>query len=306
MYNEERKIKFLSETKKAPTFGMSIFRAMEPLEQQYGVDLAMLPTEALQSVVDTRLGIRTRSVGVAIAFLRSYFVWCKEHGYEVGNGIDGLEIKTTEKIRNTMVSSPKHLEILLDKVFTPVQEETMDCIYRCFLWLAFSGLEDTEAMNVKINEIDFEQMLIHHGGKDYELYKESIPAFRKGCSLTEFVYINPKYSRKVVRNRFPGEYLMRGIRSEKISLITMRSIVGTHFRDNGQKISYGRIHLSGEFYRMYEMERAGMPADFSGIAIERTNRIERQYSENYSRQKVVASIEQEYINDYANWKQAFA
>lgn len=305
MYNEERKVKFLSETKKSPAFGKSIFRATEPIEQQYGVDLVMLPTEALQSVVNERLGIRTRSVGTAIVFLRSYFTWCKENGYEVGSGIDGLEIETGEKIRATMVSSPKHLELLLDKVFTPVQEETMDCIYRCFLWLAFSGLEDVEAMDVKTSEIDFEQMLIHHGDKDYELYKEAIPAFKKACSLTEFVYINPKYSKKVTRNRFPGEYLMRGVRSEKISLMTMRTIIGTHFRDNGIKISYSRIHLSGVFYRMYEMERAGMPVDFSGIAIERTNRIDRQYSENYSRRKVTASIEQDYIDDYASWKRAF-
>lgn len=306
MYNEERKMKFLNETKKSPAFGMSVFRATELIEQQYGVDLVMLPTEALQSVVNERLGIRTRSVGTAIMFLRSYFMWCKENGYEVGDGIDGLEIKTAEKLRATMVSSPKHLEILLDKVFTSIQEETVDCIYRCFLWLAFSGLEDAEAIDVKTCEIDFEQMLIHHGNKDYELYKESIPAFKKACSLTEFVYINPKYSKKVIRNRFPGEYLMRGVRSEKISLMTMRTIIGTHFRDNGLKISYGRIYLSGVFYRMYELERAGMPVDFSGIAIERTNRIERQYSENYSRRKVVASIEQDYIDDYASWKQAFA
>ncbi|MDB7829199.1 hypothetical protein [Intestinimonas butyriciproducens] len=306
MYNEERKKKFLEDRKKNSAFGRSIFKATEQVEEQYGMDLALLPSEALQSVVNERLGIRTRSVGTAITFIKSYYTWCKENGFDVGNGIDGLSIQNEEKIRNTMVSSPKHLDILLNSVFDPVQEETMDCIYRCFLWMAFSGMEDADAMEVKVDEIDFDDMLIRHNNGEYELYKESIAAFRKACSLTEFVYVNPKYSKKVTRNRFPGEYLMRGIRSEKISLMTMRGIIGTHFRNNGLKISYNRIYLSGVFYRAYEMERAGFTPDFSVLAAERVERIDRNYSENYSKKKVTTAIEQDFIDDYSSWKQAFA
>ena len=305
MYNEERKLKFLKD-KKNSAFGRSIFNATEQVEEQYEMDLAMLPSEALQSIINERLGVRTRSIGTAIAFIRSYYTWCKDSGFDVGDGLSGISIQNEGKITNTMVSSPKHLYVLLNSVFDPVHEETMDCIYRCFLWMAFSGIEDAEAVEVKVDEIDFDNMLIRHNGGEYELYRESLPAFKKACSLTEFVYVNPKYSKKVTRNRFHGEYLMRGIRSEKISLMTMRSIIGTHFRKNGLKVSYNRIYLSGVFYRAYEMERAGFTPDFTMLAMERVEKTDRHYSENYSKKKAVTAIEQDFIDDYSSWKQAFA
>ena len=81
MYNEELQKKFL-EDKKNSAFGRSIFKATEQVEEQYGMDLALLPSEALQSVVNERLGISNKgSVGTAITFIKSYYTWCKENGF---------------------------------------------------------------------------------------------------------------------------------------------------------------------------------------------------------------------------------
>lgn len=305
MFNENQKKQFLDETGRDYAIGASIFGATEKAEEQYGADLAVLPKDAIQEIVDEKLGIREKSVEAALIFLKSYFSWCKEKGFDVGDGLDGIIINPVEKIKNAMVASPKHLNDLLDKAFDPIQMETMDCIYRCFLWMAFSGLEDTDAIDVKINEVDFHQMLIKHGEKEYILYKESLLAFRKGCSLTEFLYINPKYLDKVIRNRFPGDYLMRGIRSEKISLGTMRGIIRSHFKDIGMKLSYNRIYFSGIYYRAYEIEKAGGKADFSFIAREKALKNNKQYDKRYEERKAISAVERGLINDYENWKRAF-
>lgn len=53
-------------------------------------------------------------------------------------------------------------------------------------------------------------------------------------------------------------------------------------------------------------ERAGFTPDFSVLAAERVERIDRNYSENYSKKKVTTAIEQDFIDDYSSWKQAFA
>lgn len=90
---------------------------------------------------------------------------------------------------------PKHLQAILDKSFHPLESETVDCVYRCYLWMAFAGMEEANALEVKVSEIDFGPMLIEHGGKSYEIYREAIPAFRMACEATEFMYEHPNYKR---------------------------------------------------------------------------------------------------------------
>lgn len=306
MYNEEQKMRFLKETRRSPVYGASIFRATESVEEKYGVDLCLLPAEAIQSILNEKLGIRAKSVGTACVFLKAYFSWCRDNGIETGNGLEGLSVKTEEKIRNTMVASPKHLELILDKAFDPVESETIDCIYRCFLWMAFSGMEETDAVNVKIPEVDFIRMVIRHQDREYEMYKEALPAFHKACELTKFIYqhFNPEY--KVSRARYPGDNLFRGFRSEKIKVNSLRSVVSSRFHEKKMKLSYDRLVLSGTFYRAYEMERAGFTPDFSDVVEERVERVDRAYSGSYCQKKTAASIKNELLNDYASWKHAFA
>lgn len=205
-----------------------------------------------------------------------------------------------------MVSSPKHLELVLDKAFDPVDAETIDCLYRCYFWMAFFGLKDVDALEVKVAEVDFENLLINHDGKTYEMYRESIPAFKMACNLTEFCYIHPQYSNTIRRERATGEYLMRGIRSDRMKLYTIRSTIGKRFGERSIQISYGKVYLSGVFYRAYEMERAGFTPNFDDIVIEKLDSVKRAYSRNYTKNKAANAIERGLQDDYASWKQAFA
>lgn len=304
MYNEGRKIRFLEETRSSAGFGRSVFRTTEPYEEEAEKDLCELSTEVLQDIANSNFGTRTRSMDSTIAFLRSYVTWCKEQNYQTCDGVYGVKTQLDAKMKRYMVASPKHLQAMIDKAFLPVESNTVDCIYRCYLWMAFSGIEESETFEVKVDEVDFVSMLIIHGGKSFELYREAIPAFRLGCEATEFEYQHPKYTQK--RDRFPGEHLMRGIRSEKLKSNTVKSIVQKAFKAGGVELTYNKIRLSGVFYRAYEAERVGKPVDFDDLIAEHIIKMGSTYHKSYTRSKVANLLKRDLFNDYACWKAAFS
>lgn len=303
MYNEERKMRFLNETRSSPDFGKSVFKTTMPYEEEAGVDLCELPLDTLQTMANKNFGARTRTMDSTIAFLRSYVQWCKENGYHAVEDMYNVQTQMDEKMKRLMVASPKHLQSMLDKAFHPVESETVDCVYRCYLWMAFAGLEDAEALEVKVSEVDFDSMLIEHGGKSYELYRESIPAFRMACEATELVYEHPNYKQK--RQRHLGEYLMRGIRSEKIKPATVKSVVQKAFKASGIELTYNKVRMSGMFYRAYETERMGNEVNFDDIITEHIIKMGSTYHSNYTRGKVANLIKRDLFDDYACWKAAF-
>lgn len=303
MYNGDRKTAFIEETRSSSDFGKSVFRTTEPYEQKAGQDLCELPMEVLQEIANSHFGSRTRTMDSTIAFLRSYVTWCKEKGYPACDGIYSVQTQMDEKMKRYMIASPKHLQTVLDKVFSPVEEETVDCIYRCYLWMAFAGLEEPETIEVKVDEVDFGAMLIEHGGKSFELYREAIPAFRMACEATEFKYQHPRYTQ--TRSRFPGEYLMRGIRSEQVKSTTVRSIIQKAFKAGEVELTYSKIRMSGVFYRAYEAERMGEEVNFDGLIAEHIIKMGSTYHRNYTRGKVANLLKRDFFDDYACWKAAF-
>lgn len=303
MYNEERKMQFLEETRSSTGFGRSVFNTTEPYELKAGQDLCELGTEELQNIANEHFGSRTRTIDSTIAFLRSYVLWCKEHSLPVSDGIYGVKTQMDEKMKRYMLASPKHLQAVLDKSFSPVESETVDCIYRCYLWMSFSGIEEPETFEVKVDEVNFDSMLIEHSGKSFELYREAIPAFRMACEATEFKYQHPRYTQ--IRDRFPGEFIMRGIRAERIKSTTIKSVIQKAFKANEIELTYNKIRLSGMFYRAYETERMGGIVNFDDYVTEQVIKRDSTYHKNYTRGKVTNLIKRDLLDDYACWKAAF-
>lgn len=308
MYNEDRKMRFLTEMRSSVDFGKSVFNTIEPCEQENNKDLCELTADILQPIVNIKFGSRTRTTDSTIAFLRSYVGWCKEQGYPTRSDVYDLKIYMDEKMKRMMIASPVHLESILNKIFEPVTSETVDCLYRCYLWMGFAGIEEAETIEITVDEIDFDTMTIEHGGKSYEIYREAVPAFKMACNATEFRYVNPNYAeekRGGYRNRYSGEYLLRGIRSAQIKLSTLRAVVGKNLKKEDIETSYGKIRLSGLFYKTYEMERFGEPVNFDAYVVERIGKMDRHYNRNYTRNKLANAIRRDIEDDYGCWKAAF-
>lgn len=304
MYNEERKLAFLKETRQSSDYGISVFNATKEAEETADKDLCELNAADIQGLFDRHFGVRKRATDSAVALMQSYVRWCREQGYTTSDGAFELDIDMSAKIRRTMVMSPYDLNQILNETFDPISDKTVDCLYRCYLWMAFIGIKDTVAIDIKVDQIDLDAMLIHVSDRDYDIYGEAAPALRVACEATEFTYKHAKYT--TTRSRFPGSKLFRGVRSDSIQLSTIRAAVGHALAKKGYTISYTKLYLSGIFYKAYEAERRGFAVNFDEMVIEQLKSTDRVFSERYSEKKAARTIRQDFFDDYERWKQAFS
>lgn len=317
MYNEEQKTQFIrSYTQSIHTANVAetVFSAMEKYENEWGRDLCTQSAEVLQPVIDEITGLRSKSQGMSLAILREYVKWCLV--MKVPDACDGMLHITTvglEKIKTQMVSSPLHLQKYLDEVFDVEGKETVDLIYRCYYWMAFSGIKEDDTLLVTAKDIDFENMCIHWNEREYPLYREAVPAFRLASTLTGFNYEHPNYQ-TIRRDRIPGDTIMRGIRAVMKpkgmrSILTHRSMDAIKEGKTKLHLSFYRVWMSGLFYRTYENERAGLPVSFSETAVDFMSG--KEYAVNGVNKYIKLShkqnrIEKDYMEDYERWKLAFS
>lgn len=306
MYNAQRKNDFISETGRSESFGQSLFHTTKPYEQEAGKDFAELPIEVLQKLFNKSFGVRKRSNESVMSFFRSYVVWCKERGYAACDDVYLVKTNTEEKVKRVMVGSPKHLEMILDRVFEPTSEGTTECLYRAYFWFAFSGLPEEDALSLCIDDIDFNTMTIEKNGRTYDIYREAVPALKVARDADVFKYIHPKYTEEKqgkFRKRKENQFVFRGIRSECAGMQAVRSFSYKRLRQYGVELSYGRVRLSGLFYSTYELERIGEPVDFSTYIMER---IEMQNGTQESSKRMARDIRRRMMSDYQAWKNVFS
>ena len=318
MYNEALKSEFIQETTDnisvARSYSM-LFAATEPYEEQWNADLCTKGAEDLQIMANEILGLRQSSIRVRMIWLKAYVKWCIDKG--VPGACDGMlqiEDVGVDRVRERMVSSPFHLQVYLDSVFCPESDETTDNIYRCFYWLAYGGMKEEDIFDVKISDVDLNNMIVRYNNLNYPIYRESLPAFKNCVYLTEFCYKNSNYSNKgeVKIDRIAGDALIRGIRSatKKKSFKVILSKKTKAGIKNGRttiKLTYQTAWLSGLFYRMLERERAGLKVDFSDAALKFAEA--KEYKLDSGRNTVAAkvrTIERSYEKDYQRWKIAYS
>ena len=232
--------------------------------------------------------------------LRLYVKWCEHNGYPTSNGVFDIDADNVDRFKGLMVASPLHLQLSLDKAFNSPEAETIDCVYRAFFWMAYAGLEDYEALQVRAGDVDLVHMRVMFNDIPYELYREGIPCFERVCGLTEFVHKHPLYG-SLRMNRVPGDLIMRGIKADA-DLRTLRTTLNVKFKRYDVALTYKRIYLSGIFYRMYERERAGIPVDFNPIVA--TELSKREYK-SYNLVKISHHYRKGFLRDYKKWKEAF-
>ncbi len=315
MYNEEHKRRFISSYTKSIHTGNvanTIFEAVSPYEETYEKDLCTFTVDQLQPVVDNVFGLRTGSKWMGITILRKYVRWCIANNFPGAcDSIMHVDLLGLGKVKTQMVSSPLHLQRCLDEVFDPESDETIDNIYRCFFWMGYSGMREEDTIAVDGSCIDMENLTIHYGGETFPIYRESIPAFRNAVALRQFRYKHPNYSKDVLRDRIGGTFIMRSIKSDT-KIMTLRATLSrrmTKAQQEGKtdrQLSFYRIWLSGVFYRMYERERAGIPVDFSAVAIQEMEGKTYNLSGRSTLRQKQNRKAREYLADYERWKLAFS
>lgn len=302
MYNAEQKTRFIkSFTTSAATReeALRFFNALEPFEQRWGADICTRSEEEVKLVLADQMGIKNRSAHMRMYIIREYGKWC------VGNQIPGaatvlqnLQDVGIERIKQTTLRNPRHLQSWLDLICLPESSQTADNAVRVYCWLGYAGLSDQEAITVKSSEVDFRRQVICHRGREYPIYRESLAAMHNCVELESFK-----------RRRIPGNILIRGVRSEPTVLSLRveltrkkRHLVGTPMEQ--MDISYNRIWRSGIYYRMYEDEQAGIPVDFLAAADAQLYDLPaRSTRTGVVLNKKRNELAKEYKIDYERWKQ---
>ena len=314
MYNSELKTRFVREyttsisTAKACE---SVFNQFEPYECIWNADLCTKNADDLQPVIDSVVGLRSKSKWSRLTILKEYVKWCIEvEG--VPGACDGLlKIDTIglEKIKKQMVVSPFHLQKYLNLLYSPESEKKIDNVYRCLFWLAYGGIKEDDALKIRCSDVDLQNMVIMFNDEEFPIYREAIPAFRNCSTLTQFAYSHPNYAKIVLKDRANNDLLIRGVGSNVSSNI-FRVELSKRTKDKesetGMRLSYSRTWLSGVFYRVRERELIGEEPDFSDVVDQYMR--DRTYKLNSGRNTIEAKKRQlakDYMEDYERWKLAY-
>ena len=315
MYNEEQKQLFMSQMltgKSMLSQAQSMFNSFAPYEEERGSDLCTWSVDELGPALANAFGIRESSRHAAYSILRKYAQWCMDNGVpgatDSAMKIGNVGSSALDKLRRNSVRNPRDLQAWLDTFLDKESEETSDNYLRAFCWMAYSGLEDSDAYVVRASDVDYKHMVIRTAKREYPIYKEALPCLHNCTDLTQFAYKHPLYSNVIYRARIPGDDIMRGVRGKQ----TLENIRVTLSKKNktaidagktDRKLSYRRIWISGIFYRMLKDEIEGFPVDFRDVA--ELGIMEKQFDMSscrntlgYRRREAAAA----YKTDYELWK----
>ena len=315
MYNETLKRRFLEEQdigEKTKANIEAVFNLIAPYEEKWGADICTRSIEEIEPVLQNLATLRVHSLVVRSSHIKRYMRWCFQNAIpgatEAFRSIDGSSIN---RMRDMTVANPVQLQAYLDKLLPPVEEKTVDIIYRCYFWMAYSGMTEDDVYNIKASDINFDSGYINYKGIKYELYRESIPAFQIAATSDVFIHENGKSTGQNAgkpRFRVDGESILRGYRSQPVST-SLRAALSRKTRqanDNGdtdKRLTYSKVWFSGMFFRAKQRELMGYEVSFEKDALRNITKTDFKTEEDKAiRARQVAG---EYMRDYKRWKEAW-
>ncbi len=314
MYNEEQKLKFISDFTKSVARAnvcKTIFNAIEPYEEKWGDDMCTRSGEELQPMMNDLIALRSRTTWYRHLVLREYTKWCIANGVDgARDGIFHVKLDSLDRYRRQTIANPLHLKRVLDELYLPEEEKTVDNIMRCFLWLAYGGGDDEDIVNTTKYDVHLDEMYVKCGEYEAVIYREAIPSIKNCMELTQFVYPHPLVPKDKTAyiDRIDGIQLLRGKKHCKLlSIRTNLTKTVKSKRESGEtdcEITYFRVWISGVFYRMHERELAGFEVDFRPLAERIVDNYPEPASDKRTRQSQIYEIIREYNSDYIRWKLA--
>ena len=310
MYNElikENFIKNINISDATANAYRLLFIKISEYEQKFNKNIYEMTDDEVTETVNNITGMNIRGKKTQICLIRRYVSWCCDNHIPgahmiIKNDYNGIEKITTRTVRN-----PMHMDLYLNSVFRPVEERTIDNIYRMVLWMAYSGMPSRYVCNVDVDDISFDDMSISADGNNYPIYREALPVFKSCVRDVSFVYKHPLHDDMEIQ-RVVSTKVARGFRD--ITYESIKSIISRRIKEavrNGKtdiELSYYRATISGLFYRTYEKEMSGIKIDIE------------EESKNYIAAKLdkinacemtgirLCRLKKSYKDDYTRWKDA--
>jgi integrase len=294
-----------------------MLKSAEPYEIKYGKDLSGFTQEEMQDFVDKTFGVSHLSRRARFSSIKTYLKWCADNG--IGAGIGVLDKVSTDDIKaykERYVSSAKHLQAILDEIFKPEEDLSIDNVYRAYFWLAFCGIPQGEIMNVKKSDIKFDTSEIAYQGCYFYMNQYAIKSISNCAKLTEFRRYNSIYKNGFTMcEREHSDALLCGVSArgyKGLTYDTISDIVRKRIKkvfanvDTVPKIDVSHMYKSGLFVRAYAAEKEnGVEPDFKDvILIENRISTAKPLTEAQVKKRL-SQRGREFRHDYKLWKSAF-
>lgn len=325
MYNKELKERFLEYYKEKKSGKQSminraenVFKRVEAFEQKWGKDLCLQDEpEEIQKLVDEVSSVVSGTTSGQLLVLRDYCNWCLNNNIDgASNLLQTIRKPTSEKLKNMTFANPLQLQVRLNQIFQPEQDETSHNMYRALLWLAFMGFTESEAWEIKSDEVNLDKMEIIHDNIVAKIYQEAEPSIRNCKELNYFRYTNSNYKEETInRPKIKSDLLLRGLKAEPGKWLNSElSRAQTNAIRAGKiegHIKYSTVFRSGVFYIAFQQEQTGIKPSFRGIAIRSWIHIQKQKTESndyeydprdIEKKKRVDLFETNFKRDYKRWK----
>lgn len=312
MFNADQKIKFLQHSFSSISSYNSaeyLFNEVEPFEEKLNKDICTMSETELHPILSELMSLRRNSQQRKLAMLIRYCNWCVAQNIpNAVNNVISFSDDANDKLRDMMVGDPAELNLYLDIMFPSGDGDRIDCIYRCYCWMAFMGIDEKDILSIKISDVDLDNFTVNYKDLILPIYREAFSCFRQAVKATQFSTYHPNYPDKpVIRQRISGDELIRGVKATPDintfrSTITHRNKAANKRGETNKKLSFKRIRLSGLFYETLMLERRGISPDFRAVAeldIVDKNYTGRSYTENRLR------LTKSYAEDYDRWKLVF-
>ena len=308
MFNADIKQKYIRQRSDSIAVRKShvwLFDATEPYEVAANKDVCEMNTRELQNMIDGITGVRYSGRKTRIWLLKTYIEWCANNGFPdaTTDAINSITHQNIDKIRERTVKSPFHLQSYLNSIFLPEASETTDNVFRCYLWLAYAGIPEDNALDVSASDVDFGRMVIRYNGEEFPIYREAVAALQNCVKLGSFAYIHPNYNNVIFQPRKDGNKILRltAAYSETTGSVTTphqyRQRLAQAYTKaiklgkTDIKLTYKSALDSGMFYRVHELESIGATINFTMM-----------FDDGFSNKQRAKDLANRFKKDYENWK----
>lgn len=324
MYNEDRKRRFIESYSQLENTRYQVARTLERLsvyEENMGVDFTEMTQEQAMFVLSELGGAGEGNISKSRHILVSYSKWCQENQIHVQNNLRRAKPALSTNVKQEFVKSPQHMKRTLNRIFWNESDSTVDVLCKAWLWFAYMGLDDREAVRVESSFLDFKSMKLTMDDsfwRVYTIYPESVRDLKVASEITRF-YETMKNGRVRYFDRLEGNLVLRGKAlqghaSENTMVQRYRDMLVKRIKSLKEeadgdddlpvpRISYNTIYDSGVFYRVYQMEGLGITPNFmkhadknyAGMDIE-------EEALHIYRRRAALGMEKK----YTRWKQMFS
>lgn len=303
MKYEQKKQSFLTKVKSRDPYARRLFREAIPYEEKFGKDLSQFDNLELLKFLEERFGTKELPLYRALEIVRQYCVFLRDMEPSPSKAWRWIKTDQVDELQATMYAGPLHLASVLDRVFSPLSEDSVDLLYRCYLWLAFAEVPNNIVPLLRRENVDMLNRRVIINGESFRIYEEAAPAFAKVKELDVFkvieykgdAYIPRKYPEMFFSFKERGEYNPEG------KLKTMKIRLSDLSRETGATLNYSTVRSSGMFYRVFELERSMCIKSPDEALVSFDMRGSAKKNEGSADQRTTKNL----LTRYAAWKKAF-